>query len=278
MQEDYSLKRVRSPGQGSRPWLRGVVLAVVAVCLIARAGAGPVEPTAAVFAASHDVDGGTNRDINRGTNRVPDPVPDRVNVHMSEQVNPHGADLGVIGPVYPIAEPNFLEWIGSQLQARQANGDLQRLQNEARQRVIEHVNNPPPVAGITAAEWARTFYFDPTYTLERNLVDQDGRLLFAAGTRKNPLEVVSLSTRLLFFDARDPGQVKRARALINFYQGRVKPILTGGSFLSLMKVWRTQVYYDQYGVLTRRLGIEHVPAIVSQEGMRLRIDELGARP
>jgi conjugal transfer pilus assembly protein TraW len=41
-----------------------------------------------------------------------------------------------------------------------------------------------------------------------------------------------------------------------------------------MKAWRTPVYYDQQGVLTRRLGIKQVPAIVSQEGQRLRIDEL----
>jgi conjugal transfer pilus assembly protein TraW len=68
--------------------------------------------------------------------------------------------------------------------------------------------------------------------------------------------------------------VTRARELLRFYEGRLKPILVGGSYLDLMKTWRTPVYYDQQGVLTRRLGIKQVPAIVSQEGQRLRIDEL----
>jgi conjugal transfer pilus assembly protein TraU len=40
-----------------------------------------------------------------------------------------------------------------------------------------------------------------------------------------------------------------------------------------MKSWRIPVYYDQQGLLTRRLGITQVPALVSQEGLRLRIDE-----
>lgn len=186
-------------------------------------------------------------------------------------------DLGVIGPVYPIAEPNFLEWIVARLHEKEVSGELQRLQDAARQRAIERVNNPPPLAGITASDQARTFYFDPTVTLSRNLFTPDGQLLFAAGTRKNPLEVVSLSKLLLFFDARDTGQVARARALIDFYRGRVKPILTGGSYMKLMQAWRIPVYYDQSGTLTRRLGIAHVPAIVSQEGLRLRIDELGAQ-
>jgi hypothetical protein len=34
--------------------------------------------------------------------------------------------------------------------------------------------------------------------------------------------------------------------------GKVKPILTGGSYLDLMKSWRIPVYYDQQGLLTRR--------------------------
>ena len=45
-----------------------------------------------------------------------------------------------------------------------------------------------------------------------------------------------------------------------------------------MKSWRQPVYYDQLGLLTRRLGITKVPALVSQEGLRLRIDELAISP
>ena len=65
-----------------------------------------------------------------------------------------------------------------------------------------------------------------------------------------------------------------ARALIDHYAGRVKPILVAGSYLDLMKRWQIPVYYDQQALLTRKFGIERVPALVSQEGMRLRIDEL----
>ena len=54
----------------------------------------------------------------------------------------------------------------------------------------------------------------------------------------------------------------------------VKPILVGGSYLDLMKRWNKQVFYDQDGTLVRKFGITAVPAIVSQEGRRLRIDEV----
>ena len=187
-------------------------------------------------------------------------------------------DLGVIGPTYEISEPHLLQMIEQRLREKERSGELGRLEEEARKRGIATVKNPPPVTGLRPTDTMRTFYFDPSFTLDRNVLGPQGELLFAAGTRKNPLEVVSLSRHLLFFDARNPRQVGRARQLIALYQGRVKPILVGGSYLDLMQSWHVPVYYDQQGLLTRRLGITQVPALVSQEGLRLRIDELAVSP
>lgn len=186
----------------------------------------------------------------------------------------HALDAGVIGPTYEIAEPHLLKFIEQRLRQKEASGELRRLQEEARNRGIDAVRSPTPVAGLATTQARRSFYYDPTYTLGRNVQDGQGRLMFAAGTRANPLDIVSLSKRLLFFDARDPQQVAQARRLIAQYDGRVKPILTGGSYLDLMQAWQLPVYYDQLGTLTKRLGIRQVPALVSQEGKRLRIDEL----
>lgn len=192
-------------------------------------------------------------------------------------VSAHAESLGTIGPTYPIAEKSLLEVIMARLRAKDASGELRRHEQEARERAAYAVNNPTPVDGLRRAQSARTFYFDPSFTLQSNVIDSEGAVLFPAGTRKNPLEVVSLSKHLLFFDARDPGQVARARELIEHYQGKVKPILVGGSYLDLMKRWNRPVFYDQEGTLVRKFGIAAVPAIVSQEGQRLRIDEVPLR-
>ena len=186
----------------------------------------------------------------------------------------HATDLGTLGPTYEIAEPHLLQMIAQRLREKERSGELARIEQDARARGTEAVRTPTPVAGVHATATPRTFYFDPTYTLDRNISGAQGELLFTAGTKANPLDVVSLSRHLLFFDARDSRQVRRARELMAHYQGKVKPILTGGSYLDLMKSWRIPVYYDQQGLLTRRLGITQVPALVSQEGKRLRIDEM----
>jgi conjugal transfer pilus assembly protein TraW len=184
--------------------------------------------------------------------------------------------LGAIGPTYPIAERHLLDDIMARLREKERTGELKKFEQLARERATQTVNHPSPVAGLTRVESPRTYYFDPSFVLDRNVIDETGALLFAAGTRKNPLDVISLSKHLLFFDARDQRQVARARELIAAYAGRVKPILVGGSYIELMKAWQLRVYYDQGGTLVRKFGITAVPAIVSQEGKRLRIDEVPA--
>lgn len=186
----------------------------------------------------------------------------------------HAADAGTIGPTYEIAEPHLLQMIEQRLRAKERSGEMAKLMDQARTRGMDAVRHPAPVANVHATTSARTFYVDPTYTLARNVLGSQGEMLFAAGTRFNPLDVVALSRHLLFFDARDSKQVHRASELVKLYQGKVKAILTGGSYLDLMKAWQLPVYYDQQGLLVRKLGITQVPALVSQEGRRLRVDEI----
>ena len=183
-------------------------------------------------------------------------------------------DLGVIGPAYAIAEPDLLAELQTKLREKARTGELQELERVARQRIVAAIETPPPVPGLARGEHSRTFYFDPSVVLGESIVDAQGHVLVVAGTRTNPLDVVSLSQPLLFFDGRDLAQVRQAKALIERYGGKVKPILTAGSYLNLMRRWRLSVYYDQQGALVQKLGITQVPALVSQEGKRLRIDAL----
>lgn len=183
-------------------------------------------------------------------------------------------DLGVIGPVYPIAEPSLLEVILSKLRDAETSGHLARLQRDAQSRATQAVQNPQPLTNVKKTRTARTFYYDPSIVVPYAISDGEGRVIVAPGTKVNPLDTVSLSKHLLFFDARDLQQLKRARALLEAHRGQIKLILTGGSYLELMRRWKLPVFFDQGGALTEKLRIEHVPALVYQEGRRLRIDEL----
>ncbi|RCW65087.1 conjugal transfer pilus assembly protein TraW [Pseudorhodoferax soli] len=189
-----------------------------------------------------------------------------------------GADLGVVGPTYPIAEPHLLQMIEGRLRQKQQSGELARLEQLSRTKGERAVREPAAVDGVRTTTAPRSFHVDPGIELTQNILGPSGELLYPAGTRANPLDVVALSRQLLFFDGRDPRQVLQAHQLIVQSPDGYKPILTGGSYLDLMQRWQVPVYYDQLGLLTRRLGIAQVPALVSQDGRRLRIDELEVLP
>lgn len=179
-----------------------------------------------------------------------------------------------IGPTYPIQEPDMLEEIMAKLKEKERNGDIARLQKEAIRRSENSVRNPRPVDGVVRTRMPRTYYYDPSVVVNKRIATPDGKVIAEAGQKFNPLTQVAWPQWLVFFDARDAQQVKKAEELIKQANGRAKPVLTGGSYIDLQKKWQRQVYFDQAGTLVAKFGIKQVPAVVSQEGERLRIDEL----
>lgn len=185
-----------------------------------------------------------------------------------------GDALGVVGPTWEIAEPDLLAVIESRLKRMQQTGELARKQREHRDRVVAAVEKPQPVAGLQTTVTPHHFFVDPSWVLDRDIRTTDGALLFARGQRVNPLDHVALRERLVLFDGRDRRQVALARQMLQRSAGGGKPILVAGEPLRLMRSWKRRVFYDQGGTLARRLGIRQVPAVVTQDGKRLRVDEI----
>ena len=184
------------------------------------------------------------------------------------------SDLGVVGPTYEIAERDLIEVMKDKFRRMERTGELAKVQENYKKQVLDAVEKPKPVPGIKNTETAKTYFVDPTWTLDRNVVDEKGNLLFPSGTKVNPLDYAPLTQQLLFFDQREHSQVVFAKRFIEQSTSRVKPILVGGEPLKLMRQWKREVFYDQGGVLSRKFLLKHAPAIVSQDGKRLRIDEI----
>ncbi len=184
------------------------------------------------------------------------------------------SDLGVVGPTYEIAERDLIEVMKDKFRRMEKTGELAKVQENYKKQVLDAVEKPKPVPGIKNTETAQTYFLDHTWKLDRNVVDEKGTLLFPSGTKVNPLDYAPLTQQLLFFDQRERSQVAFAKRFIEQSTSRVKLILVGGEPLKLMRLWKREVFYDQGGVLSRKFLLKHSPAIVSQDGKRLRIDEI----
>jgi conjugal transfer pilus assembly protein TraW len=60
-------------------------------------------------------------------------------------------------------------------------------------------------------------------------------------------------------------------------QDDTKIILVGGKPLQLAGEIKHQVYFDQFGELSNRFSIAHVPAIVEQEDKQLKITQINIK-
>jgi len=185
-------------------------------------------------------------------------------------------DYGQQGAVWAIAEPDLLTQIHARLTQLERTGETAKLNEELKRRTIARVNRPEPVAGLAAASVARSWRFDPTITVERDIADNKGRVIVAAGTRVNPLDTVPLRAPLIFLDGDEPGQI--AWALRRYGASRAKLILVKGAPLELMKARQRRFYFDQGGTLVKRFGIRAVPASVEQQGRVLVITEEVVKP
>ena len=183
-------------------------------------------------------------------------------------------DLGVVGPVYPIAEQDMLQTIEHRLTALEESGELTRIEEDAKARYQAYVERPEGVQ-LPRATKNRTYHVDPSITVPYDIKDHEGRIIHPAGTTINPLDYMTLSKQLLFFDGDDPVQVEWARAMVDGDPVHIKPILTDGPVLALMKEWQVRLYFDQRGQLVEQFGIQAVPVTLSQDGIRLRVVEHG---
>ncbi|MCX7124236.1 MAG: hypothetical protein NTU49_00490, partial [Gammaproteobacteria bacterium] len=174
------------------------------------------------------------------------------------------------------------------------DGKLSKMESDFKKRVQKSVLRPKPVSGVSdavAGDKTIVTYYTPTITLQHNIINQDGAILFYKGVSINPLNPQSVASvspnavvpqfneTLLFIDAD-----KKAQVNVNFAKKEINTLLKPDPFL-IFKIILTKgnlktasntfgrIYFDQDGVLCHLFGIKRVPAVVTRSGDRLKITE-----
>ena len=195
---------------------------------------------------------------------------------LAQPAPAQAADLGVRGALFPIVEIDLLDVIAAKLKAAKASGRIDALDKAFARRAIASVERPAAVPGLVATREPQTWLYDPTFTVPRDYADQNGRVFAHAGDRINPLlRMPDFNRVMVFFDGDDPSQVAYALSQVHRYGApRTRLILVKGSPVELMRREKTQVFFDQMGLLTDKFRLRQVPAIIVREGDALRISEV----
>ena len=176
-------------------------------------------------------------------------------------------DYGTQGHTFPIIERSLLEVIVEKLKLAEQSGHLQKLQTQFKEKVKAKVARPVAVKGITHTETERTFTFDPSVTQQGDVKDHRGTVVVKDGTTVNPLDHLDWGQPLIFIDGDAKDQVAWA------LQQTGDIILVKGAPLQLQEDHNHWFYFDQAGILSSKFGITQVPAIISQQGKVLVIQE-----
>lgn len=198
-------------------------------------------------------------------------------------VEAHAMDFGKHGATYEVVEEGFVAMLKNRLSGLNLRGHQEEMLRTAKRQILE----PAPVLGIKATNQPREFWYDPSFTLTQDIKLPDGKILHKAGTTVNPLDHMVFDRELIFIDGRSQEQVEWLKARLESTQANseennneehnnleIRIILVGGKILELQEDVGRTLYFDQGGELTNKFGIEQVPAIVVQDGKRLKIKEI----
>ncbi|SHO52064.1 conjugal transfer pilus assembly protein TraW [Desulfopila aestuarii DSM 18488] len=179
-------------------------------------------------------------------------------------------DLGTVGDVYPVAEADVREELKLRVQDGWEQDGWEQKKDEYQKTVDTY--QPVDLYQLPRAKQDRTFLVDMSYTLDRDLRDREGRVLYPRGYTFNPLDYMRLSIGLVVIDGSDPAQVKWFRESPYSEDHRVKLLISGGYAHELITALKRAVFYLGKDV-AERLQLAAVPCVAIQRGGQMQVTE-----
>ena len=171
--------------------------------------------------------------------------------------------LEPVGPTSAVIETDLAE----ALRQRAVSVDVERL------RSAQARYQPANLQVLPRATKDTTTRVDLIHTLEQDLIDAQGTILYPAGFTFNPLRHVSLTGALVVIDGSDPEQVAWFKGSPYGPNNRALLLLSGGLAATLRDELGRPVAYLTEDI-ARRLQLRAVPSVVVERDNQLMIREV----
>lgn len=176
-------------------------------------------------------------------------------------------NLGVLGKTYPIREKDHLAVV----QKRARNIDWQAMRNKQLERLRNFRPANPPK--LPRAKVAQNFHVDVSHTLEADIPNAQGGVIYPKGYHFNPLDYINYTKTLVVIDGTDEAQLRWFEASGHSNNLSVRFLVTDGFLVHLMQRLQRPIYYAD-AHLVARLGLTALPAIVRQSGEMMEVIEI----
>lgn len=176
--------------------------------------------------------------------------------------------LGTVGATYAIGEPDALREIEERAKVIDWAKSFDRVKTEDR---IKNYR-PEGMVSLPAAKKDRVFPVDMTYTLDFDIPDGKGGIIYPRGYRFNPLDYVFLPNVLVVIDGADARQIKWFQASSYARDMHVMLLLSGGSYGTVMEKLKRPVFYAD-GKIAAKFKLQAVPSVIVQKGTVMEVKE-----
>ena len=177
-------------------------------------------------------------------------------------------DLGSFGRTYTIKERDALEEV-------EARAKTVNWQKEA-SRVKPENYRPKDLSSLSRAYKDNVFTVDMTYTLDMDIPDGKGGVIFPRGYAFNPLDHVTFHKTIVVINGEDREQLLWFRSSEYFKRIDVMLLLTEGSYADLKKQLGRPVFYANTQIMDK-FGLRFVPSVIRQAGRVMEVREFDVR-
>ncbi len=185
-------------------------------------------------------------------------------------------DLCTFGTVYDIVEKDALKELEEKAKSIDFSKAVDRnaLVKKARDFTPEDVKE---MKAIGPARKDRTFLVDMTYTLERDIKDDKGTIVYPAGYSFNPLNYVTYPRTLVILNGKRPEHIRWFEESSYAKDTKVTLLLTDGSYGELSRSLKRPVFYASTKLI-EVFKIRAVPSVVRQSGAYMEVTEVRISP
>lgn len=173
------------------------------------------------------------------------------------------------GNSYPIVEKDALE----EIQERMAQVAWDKVLDPDKMKEKVMGFQPEDAQRLPRAKEDKTRLVDIIYTLEFDIPDANGEVLYPRGYTFNVLDFTFLPNILVVFDGADPEQVTWLKNSPYADDFRTILIASGGRYFDLATDLSRPVYYLPQ-MLAERLQIQAAPSVLVQKGNKMQIREV----
>ena len=185
-------------------------------------------------------------------------------------------DLGTFGAVYDIVEKDALKELQEKAKSVDFSktADKNALAKKARNFTPQDVKE---MKTIGSAQKNRTFLVDMTYTLERDIKDDKGNVVYPAGYTFNPLSYITYPKTLIVLNGNRPEHIRWFTESAYSRDAKTTLLLTDGSYSELAKSLRRPVFYASTKLI-EAFKIQALPSVVRQSGTYMEVTEVRIPP